>query len=188
VLIHKAGETDLAGAAQVLIDTWRSTFRGIVPDDFLDGLSYPDAEARLRRRLESATHGDCMYVAEADDGQIVGLATGGKSRFDLAPFSGEVRALYVLPSHQRQGLGKSLIHELVTNLARDGFSSVVICVLRENTNARRFYETIGGQPAEERLINVGGRDLDEITYLWPDISSLIACTSRPSLALPSEYW
>ncbi len=180
MFIRRAGESDLRGIAQVHVDTWKATYRGIVPDEFLDNLSYADSEARLRRYLEkiASGNGDYMYVAGSDEGQVVGIASGGKSRTNQAPLSAEVKAVYVLPSHQRQGLGKRLIHELVTNLARDGFSSVVICVLKENTSARRFYEAVGGQIAGENPINIGGKDLVEVMYLWPDISSLISCTSR----------
>ena len=178
MLIRKAGEADLSGAAQVLVDTWKSTYRGIVPDEFLDSLSYSDAEARLRRRLEhiAVCGGDRMYVAESNDERIVGCAAGGASRSNQAPLSAEVKSVYVLPSYQRQGLGKRLIHALVTDLARDQFPSVIICVLEENENARRFYEAIGGQLIGRGPITIGDGNLEEVTYFWPDICCLVART------------
>jgi len=36
VLIGKTGEAGLSGAVQVHVDTWKSTYRGIVPDAFLE--------------------------------------------------------------------------------------------------------------------------------------------------------
>ena len=181
-MIRKAGEADLKGMAQVLVDTWKSTYRGIVPDAFLDSLSCADAEARVTRRLGGITSGsgDRIYVAVSDNGQVVGLAAGGKSGSDQAPLSAEVKQVYVLPSYQRQGIGKRLIRALVTDLARDGFSSLIICVLKENKNARRFYEAIGGRLAGERLISIGGRELEEVIYLWPDISCLVS-HDRPDM-------
>ncbi|MDP2856675.1 MAG: GNAT family N-acetyltransferase [Bacillota bacterium] len=188
MLIRKAGEADLRGVAQVHVDTWKATYRGIVPDEFLDSLSYADSEARLRRYLKqiAAGSGDRIYVAESDDGQVAGIATGGKSRADHAPLSAEVKSVYVLPSHQRQGVGKRLIDALVTDLASDGFSSVIICVLKENKNARRFYEGIGGQLAGKGLINIGGKDLEEVMYLWPDISCLVARTAHPGITCDKD--
>src|SRR5918998_4172552 len=44
-VVREARPADAAGIARVHVDTWRTTYRGIVPDDHLDALSY---EARER--------------------------------------------------------------------------------------------------------------------------------------------
>lgn len=44
ITVREATEADLSGIARVLVDTWRATYRGIVPDSCLDGMTY-DAQA-----------------------------------------------------------------------------------------------------------------------------------------------
>ena len=39
-IIREAHPNDGPGMAKVHVDTWRAAYRGILPDDFLDGLSY----------------------------------------------------------------------------------------------------------------------------------------------------
>ena len=42
---------DLFEIAGVLVDTWRSGFRGLLADDFLDGMSREDQAVRHARRM-----------------------------------------------------------------------------------------------------------------------------------------
>jgi hypothetical protein len=38
--ILQASAQDLEAIARVLVDTWQSTFRGLLSDEFLEGMSY----------------------------------------------------------------------------------------------------------------------------------------------------
>jgi hypothetical protein len=40
VNVRRARLQDAAAIARVHVDAWRSTYRGIVPDEHLDGMSY----------------------------------------------------------------------------------------------------------------------------------------------------
>lgn len=44
--IRKANKEDIKGVSRVYVDSWRTTYRGLVPDDYLDELSYEDAAKR----------------------------------------------------------------------------------------------------------------------------------------------
>jgi hypothetical protein len=48
--IRGATAADVPAVAGVLVDTWRTTFRGLLPDAFLDTMSYAHQEERHRRR------------------------------------------------------------------------------------------------------------------------------------------
>ena len=44
ILIRKAELEDAKGIAKVHVDSWRTTYKGIVPDTFLENLSYENRE------------------------------------------------------------------------------------------------------------------------------------------------
>jgi GNAT superfamily N-acetyltransferase len=100
-------------------------------------------EAWYRERL-----GGEAWVYELD-GRIVGFAVVREDDLD---------ALYVAPGAQRRGVGAALFHR--AQVARpDCFGW---WVFRDNTRARRFYESLGGR----LLYETDGADNEEKT---PDV-------------------
>ena len=55
-----------------------------------------------------------------------------------------------------------------------GARSLMISTLRDNLPARRFYEHLGGQAESPRREPGPGGLLYEVSYVWPDIRTLIA--------------
>ena len=81
IRIRQAIDSDARGIARVHIDSWRSTYAGIVPADHLAGLDYDEREARWHRIL--ADRRQNAFVAGDADGRIVGFASRrpGAERF-----------------------------------------------------------------------------------------------------------
>lgn len=168
MIIHEAILTDAPGIARVHIDTWRSTYRGIVPDEFLANLSY---EARERTWTTAITHADdsnFVYVAEDEQGQIMGFASGGTSQSGDPNYPGELYAIYVLKEAQGKGVGRGLFGEVVKRLARSGIHSMILWVFRDNQPSRRFYEAMGGKLLYDKKIELAGANLTEVAYGWKD--------------------
>src|SRR6266542_4172074 len=69
--IRRATVEDAAAIARVRVDTWRSAYRGILPDELLDGLDPAESAVRWRRGLETLNPDRVAYVADAG-GAIVG--------------------------------------------------------------------------------------------------------------------
>lgn len=112
VRIRRAGLEDLPGVARVLVDTWRATYRGVVPEAFLEGLSYEGQAERWAQRLKTPTWPGRLFVAESESGEVVGFAAFGPDRASGFPgYTAELWAIYVLPTWQRKGLGRALFHE-----------------------------------------------------------------------------
>jgi hypothetical protein len=84
----------------------------------------------------------------------------------------ELYALYVKPSCQRRRMARQLTRTLVNALMEQGFRSLVIGVLQANETGRRFYESIGGQPAGGQTLLIGGDAHSEVFYGWPAIQAV----------------
>ncbi len=170
--IRQAVPDDIPGIARVHVDTWRTAYPGIVPAKHLAELSYERSEARWRDHMAAMGGRRFAYVAE-EAGRIIGLTSGGPERDGLPGYDGELYGLYVLAEHQRQGVGYALLETVAQRLAADGFKAMVIWVLKDNLEARAFYEAMGGVLVEEQTITIGGAEVLDVAYGWPDIRQLI---------------
>lgn len=170
MIVRNAVPSDAAGIAKVAVNTWRTAYRGIVPDEVLDGLSYERKEQKWRNQLtaESAI----VFVAENGTGEVVGYANGGKERSGHPMFQGELYALYVLNAYQQSGIGKRLLASVAHALAELQIGSMRVWVLERNP-ARYFYEAMGAAQEDTRTITIGGTALQEIGYGWKDTSSIL---------------
>ena len=167
-LIRRADIHDAAGIGRVHAESWRATYRGIVPDEYLDAIDVAEWSERQRRRLAEAPDGVASLVAEAE-GRIVGWAVGGPNRESEPELAGELYAIYLLPGHQRRGTGLKLTAATVRCLMDGGMESMVVWVLAANQPARRFYEALGASYCQEREVEIAGAKLIEVAYGWPDL-------------------
>ncbi len=166
ILVRAATIADVAAIAQVHVDAWRTTYAGILPQDFLDRLAYADREPQWQQILQApAIAGNFVYVAENRAGQLVGFVSGGRERTHHAVYTGEIYALYILASDQRRGIGRSLMQTAMQQLAQSGLTAMMVWVLAANP-ARHFYAAMGGVPVAEQEIAIAGTRLLEIAYGW----------------------
>lgn len=167
--IRKAHPEDAADISKVQVDSWRTTYKGIVPDDFLQQLSYEKREEVWRE----ATKSTLVFVAEEENGQIVGFICGGKERSGkYEGYDGELYAIYILKEYQDRGIGTLLVKELSKAMNESGFRSMIVLVLDENP-AKYFYEALGGKLIDYDEITIGGKPLKERVYGWGDLKNLL---------------
>lgn len=169
-VIRPAEPEDAGGIARVHVLAWQETYRGLVPDVFLDNLSIPRRTERWRRSLVDRTDPYHRTVVADENDQIVGFANCGFPQETDEEFDGELHAIYLLKSAQGQGIGRKLFSEAVKSLLALGSSSMLVWVLRDNP-ARGFYDRLGGLYVREKLIEIGGEPLIEVAYGWRDLKS-----------------
>ena len=169
--IRTATPADVSGIARVHVDAWRSTYRGVVPQAFLDGLSYRDREALWTRVLNTPPRDSCLFVAEDAARGLVGFAHGARERTGHPTYEGELYAIYLLEAFQGRGLGRDLALAVVASFIGHGIRSMLVWVLADNP-ACRFYEALGGSRIEVKRVTIGGAELDEVAYGWTDITKI----------------
>ena len=168
MMIRPANDADIPSIARINVDSWRSTYRGIIPDAFLDGLSYEKRAENFRRSFSQP--GTFWFVAELPQDGIVGFITGGPERTGDANFTGELYAVYVRDDHCRRGIGAALIRQWAACLRNANLNSALVWVLAENKPAITFYERLGARLVREQTIQIGGAALKELAYGWQDLS------------------
>ena len=142
-LVRGARPEDARTVAEVHVASWRHTYRGLLPDDYLERLSVDDREAMWLGAFADPDPKSGAFVAEVD-GRIVGFASFGPSRDeDAAERTGEVPAIYVDPPVLGTGVGRELFEAATIALRDAGFARGTLWVLEANALARRFYEKAG---------------------------------------------
>ncbi|MDT9718646.1 GNAT family N-acetyltransferase [Paenibacillus sp. ClWae2A] len=169
MLIRPAREGDAQGIAHVHTESWKTTYRGIVPEDFLDHLTIESRLSQWEKTIRSGEKDQILVVAEQDDGNIVGFACGGKEREGKLPYDGELYAIYLLKEVQQAGIGQQLATHVVNHLQIQNMKRLIIWALERNP-ACRFYEKMGGTPVHTQSIRIAGQDLIEVGYGWEDLS------------------
>jgi ribosomal protein S18 acetylase RimI-like enzyme len=139
---RRATIDDAAKIAHLLISAWRTAYRGIVPDSYLQSLSPEERTARLRQSFLEEKRD--TYLAETGD-ELLGFVTIGPSRDpDVdATCVGEIRGIYLAPEYWRRGIGTYLLMHGQRILKRRGYAQATLWVLAANIRARRFYEAMG---------------------------------------------
>jgi GNAT superfamily N-acetyltransferase len=164
IIIRPATLDDVPGIARVHIDSWRTTYTGIVPDEYLAALSYDDSEARWQRWLSDTKRRMIVLVAVQGD-RVIGFASGGNERDGNAEFTGELYAIYLFREAQGHGTGRRLFDAIAAGLREQGHDSVLIWVLAQNPS-REFYRRIGGELVATKVVTIGGAELEEEGYGW----------------------
>lgn len=165
--IRKAVLLDVNGIAKVHVDCWKSTYANIVPNEYISKLTYEKREKLWEQVIPNGN----VFVAEDENGQIVGFADGGKERTgDYKEYPGEMYSIYILKSYQNRGIGKRLMKAVVNELLKQDINSMLVWVLKDN-NSRSFYEQIGGKVVDSKTVDFSGKKLIELAYVWEDINS-----------------
>lgn len=169
VTLREATIADCEEVAHMHVLAWQGSFRGVVPQAFLDRMS-------AVQRVEAFSQGFTaqfyrMYVAEVSDSRIVGFADFGEPRGEIEGYEGELYSIYILPEFQRRGIGQRLVQLGVQFLLANDRSSMYLLTL-EASPYRKFYDKLGGRVVRQKQISIDGLAFTELIYVWPDLTAL----------------
>ena len=173
ITIRPARPTDAGAIARLDVETWRTTYAGVLSTPYLVGLSERRREAGWRHAI-TAEPRDVRVAVDAE-ASILGFGSCGPSRGD-GRFAGEVFTLYVAPDWQNRGIGRRLLVALFRRLVAAGRNSALIWVLRDNPS-RFFYQRLGGRLVIGRALPVAGAMVEAVGYGWPDLPGFLAAAA-----------
>lgn len=174
ITVRPARALDARSIARLDVETWRTTYAGVLPATYLVGLSERRREAGWRAVILREPR-DVRVAVDAES-RIRGFGSCGPNRGEPF-FAGEVFTLYVAPDWQNQGIGRQLLIALFRRLVMAGRRSAIIWVLRDNP-ARFFYERMGARLVSHRPLPVGGTAVEAIAYGWRDLPAFLTAVSN----------
>ncbi|MDB5944276.1 MAG: family N-acetyltransferase [Ramlibacter sp.] len=154
-----AGDADAIAAVHAASS--RAAYEGLVPDH--ESLPLEKRRAFWRDAIEFSE--PQVQVALDEEGALVGFTGYDRSRDPKSkPTTGEIWALYVLPSHWNHGAGLALWDATREGLLGEDCTDVTLWIPLCNTRALRFFELAGFKRENNtaRTAVISGVKLEEI--------------------------
>jgi len=141
---------DVKNISHVLASSWKTAYRGIVHDDYLDAL-------KCDRWVEFLTTGlsndNIFSMVIENENEIIGAAILSKTEKEREV---NLRAFYLLPDKIGQGFGHEFYSAIEAELRRRGFLNCIVDVLANNARAIRFYKAHGFLDTGEEIVAILG--------------------------------
>ena len=144
VTVRWATVADAEAIAEVHIASWRAAYRGLMPDEVLDGLRLDQRTQQWRTWLAQGGERADTLLAERG-GSIEGFCTLAMPSRDSDEGAevAEVPALYLRPESRRGGVGTTLLGAALDEIRARGFRDAILWMLEGNDPAEAFYERRG---------------------------------------------
>ena len=158
--IRKVIETDDFDAiGEIYARSWKTAYQGIIPQDYLDGLT----GSRWAKVLGDSEY-DAYVISE--DGKYIGTSSVCAARDEKMAGWGEIVSIYLLPEYFGRGYSEPLLRCAVNALLGEGYANIYLWTLKENIRAQKFYEKYGFHKNGDTLsIEIAGKELTEIRYI-----------------------
>ena len=150
-LIRRRTKDDCKSIAHVVTVGWNETYKGIVPDWFLEELKKNELERAKKAYDEFDINNNNQLVLEIDN-QVVGFVNFGLSNDEEYKNCGEIFALYIIGKYKGNGFGRRLVEEARKELKTMGFDKMIIACLKGNPS-NDFYKHIGGIYIKDGMYN-----------------------------------
>lgn len=166
ITVRRATLSDSLNVARVQVQSWRESYKGIVPQEFLDNISPEDRAQAFRARFAEDAYR--MFIAETPADGAIGFVDLGKPR-EQRPYQAELFAIYLLRDFQRQGIGRMLFTRGVQSLVADGMNSMYLVAL-EVSPYKSFYQKMGGRVVDRGEMEIATVKFIELIYGWDSLS------------------
>lgn len=166
ITYRPATAADAARIAALHARSWQETYRGIMPDSFLDNEAETERLNEWRERFDEQPADRQIIVAE-DGEQFAGFASVFT---DSDPVYGALLDnLHVASAYKGRGIGRSLIKQAAGWVQQQNPASpFYLWVYEQNHPARAFYNGLGAVNHEA----VRGEYGVVLRYGWPDTQKL----------------
>ncbi|MGW1259324.1 N-acetyltransferase family protein [Streptomyces sp. NPDC002513] len=166
--IRDMTSADCRRVSEIRVGGWRSAYRGLLPQSYLDALDV-DADTERRRARLAEGDGRVVNLVAEEEGETVGWAAHGPYREgEVRTADAELYALYVAPGLLGGGIGRALLTEAVHRSAAAGHPRMCLWVLKDNARARHFYERAGFRAdGTAEAFEAHGVAVPEVRYAAP---------------------
>lgn len=171
ITFRRATVNDAEAIAALRVESWRATYRGVMPDAYLDNMRAEESATMWTQVLLADLPTISIFVAEAGT-EVVGFAAGMLLMPEKMELDAELTAIYLKPIAQRGGVGRRLLALVTEALQQQGATGLLVWVIAGNQIARQFYEQMGAELLVEQPFTWDGLDLMETGYGWRDLSAL----------------
>jgi GNAT superfamily N-acetyltransferase len=173
VTLRDATEHDSAAIARLHADSWRSAYRGIMSDEYLDTRAHSERATAWQARFSEKASKPFFAILAETGGRLAGFACVFPNEDPI--FGSFLDNLHVTPEHTGQGIGRLLLNDVARRLLADAIrGGLYLWVIEQNSRARQFYARAGAAEVASSVLPMpDGAHLMEIRCHWPDPARLL---------------
>lgn len=163
IYIRYASKEDAGILASINSLSFTNAFRGIIPEETLkQRFSYESLKERFSKEFEEGNVKSAIMYKEDIPVGILSFIKDSSRKNDSEI---DIGRIYLLPEYWGQGLGGQFLAWAINEARREGYKSLGLWVIEENTRARKAYEKAGFvHEGETRMINPG-REIKDYRYI-----------------------
>jgi GNAT superfamily N-acetyltransferase len=168
MIFRDAIADDAVAIAGLHAESWRSAYRGIFSDDFLDHHVHEERRNLWQARFSARASQPFFVLVAENEGGMAGFACVFPEKDPI--WGSYVDNLHVAPQLTGKGIGRGLLSEVVRRLDRNGSrGGLYLWVVERNHRARRFYERAGGRIVGSEVHTMpDGESVIALRCHWPD--------------------
>lgn len=163
MIIRFAEESDLKHIAELYVHNHKTTYRGLLSEEYFSSLTVESAENRWKKYLAD---GNKIWVAYESD-IFLGF-TAGKEDDELEN-TWYLDSLHVSENARGRGIGTELIRTMGKFAAQNGYRSMSICVVKGNDSAKSLYLRLGAEPLKEFEDSFANTRTNSEKLIWNEI-------------------
>ncbi len=142
ITYRKAIASDAYGIEYVAAHSWKETYKGYMPDEYLEN-RIQTIEQKIERATNLLKNTNTYYVVEVNN-KVVGILHYKESQNDNYKDYGYLESIYVLRDYQGQGIGKELFKIAIKGFVNMGYNKMYLECLQGNDTIN-FYKKYGGK-------------------------------------------
>lgn len=147
ITLRKATDEDILLIKELVVQVWPQTYANILSAEqieYMMELMY--SEAALHQQMQDNHQFLIVYNS--------GIPIGFASYSEIVPTIFKLHKIYLLQTQQGRGTGRTVIEEIIKEIAAKGATSLILNVNRNNA-AKSFYEKIGFEVIRVEDVPIG---------------------------------
>lgn len=162
LIIRPLTKDDVAGAAEIKVNGWKTAYKGIIDDSVLNGLSYENYKIMFENFV-----GDETFLVAVLDGKVVGYCRySNESSSSLSYVDCELVAIYVHPNFKGKGIGTKMFNYVINLFNNQNKDNMILWCLEDNIDSLRFYENMGGEIQDTKVAQIGDKNYKELGIVY----------------------
>lgn len=163
--IREANAEDIEPIASLYVMNWKKTYVGLLPDNFLNGLTVNEGIKKWQEYLNKEKHR--IFVAYENE-KILGFSAC-KEDEELKNCL-YLDSLHVSETSRGKGVGTKLINTVGSYAYIKGYERMSICIVKGNDNAKRIYKKMGAKHYKDFIDYFGDTESNSEKLIWNNLN------------------
>ena len=163
--IREANAEDMELIANLYVMNWKKTYVGLLPDNFLNGLTVNDGINKWQEYLTKEKHR--IFVAYENENFLGFSACKEDEELKNCLY---LDSLHVSESSRGKGVGTKLINTVGSYAYIKGYEHMSICIVKGNDNAKRIYKKMGAKHYKDFIDYFGDTESNSEKLIWNNLN------------------